>query len=191
LLGVAESLIFPSMLILLTNWFTRAERSRANAILILGNPVTVLWMSTVTGFLIKAFGWQVTFILEGAPSILWAFVWVLVVRDRPHQVRWLSKESCERLATELELEQKALPHVANFRATLRAPGVLLLCIQFFCYSVGVYGFVLWLPTMIRAGSARGIETVGLLSAAPFLLAVILMLGVAHSSDRTLSRKSFV
>ena len=38
LLGVAESLIFPAMLILLTNWFTRAERSRANTILILGNP---------------------------------------------------------------------------------------------------------------------------------------------------------
>ncbi len=47
LLGVAESLIFPSMLILLTNWFTRAERSRANAILILGNPVTVTWMAAV------------------------------------------------------------------------------------------------------------------------------------------------
>ena len=54
LLGVAESLILPSMLILLTNWFTREERSRANAILILGNPVTVTWMAAVTGFLIKA-----------------------------------------------------------------------------------------------------------------------------------------
>ena len=50
LLGVAESLILPSMLILLTHWFTRAERSRANAILILGNPVTVTWMAAVTGF---------------------------------------------------------------------------------------------------------------------------------------------
>ena len=53
LLGVSESLIFPSMLILLTNWFTREERSRANAILILGNPVTVTWMAAVTGYLIK------------------------------------------------------------------------------------------------------------------------------------------
>ncbi len=56
LLGVAESLIFPSMLILLTHWFTRAERSRANAILILGNPVTVTWMAAVTGYLIHAVG---------------------------------------------------------------------------------------------------------------------------------------
>src|SRR6202034_3176519 len=82
LLGVAESLILPSMLILLTHWFTRAERSRANAILILGNPVTVTWMAAVTGYLIKAIGWQMTFILEGIPSDVWGFVWLLVARDR-------------------------------------------------------------------------------------------------------------
>ncbi len=42
LLGVAESLISPAMLVLLTRWFTRVERSKANALLILGDPVTVL-----------------------------------------------------------------------------------------------------------------------------------------------------
>src|SRR5580698_8104010 len=56
LLGIAESLIFPAMLLLLTRWFTRTERSRANSILILGNPVTVLWMSAITGYLIQGFG---------------------------------------------------------------------------------------------------------------------------------------
>jgi sugar phosphate permease len=191
LLGVAESAIFPAMLILLTHWFTREERSRANAALMLGNPITVLWMSAATGFLIKAVGWQMTFILEGIPSILWAFAWILIVRDHPQQASWLNKESCDQLASELALEQTRLPRMANFRATLRVPGVLLLCLQYFCWSAGIYGFVLWLPTMIRAGSARGIEMVGLLNAVPFLLAVILMLGVAHFSDRTLSRKRYI
>jgi sugar phosphate permease len=191
LLGVAESAIFPAMLILLTNWFTRAERSRANAALLLGNPITVLWMSAVTGFMIKAVGWQMTFILEGIPSILWAFIWLAVVRDHPHEARWLSKDCCDELTSELDLEQTTLPRMANFRATLRVPGVLQLCLQYFCWSAGIYGFVLWLPTMIRAGSERGIEMVGLLNAVPFLLAVILMLAVAHFSDRTLSRKRYV
>ncbi len=72
LLGVAESLILPAMLLLLTNWFTRSERSRTNTLLILGNPVTVLWMSAITGFLIRSFGWQMTFVIEGLPSIRWA-----------------------------------------------------------------------------------------------------------------------
>jgi sugar phosphate permease len=191
LLGVAESVILPSMLILLTNWFTRSERSKANAILILGNPVTVLWMSAVTGYLIKAIGWQMAFVVEGVPSILWAFVWMFVVRDRPQDVSWLSSDCCDDLASELEREQTTLPRTANFVASLRVPGVLLLCIHYFCWSVGVYGFVLWLPTMIRAGMAQGIEIVGLLSAIPYLLAVVLMLVVAYASDRKLRRGRFI
>jgi sugar phosphate permease len=191
LLGVSESLIFPSMLILLTNWFTRRERSRANAILILGNPVTVMWMAAVTGFLIKSVGWQMTFILEGIPSIAWAFVWIVIARNHPHQASWLNKESSGRLEAALELEQAALPPHRNLASALRIPGVVLLCIQYFFWSFGVYGLVLWIPEMVRSGSARGIETIGLLSAAPFLLAVALMLLVAHFSDRALDRTIFV
>jgi sugar phosphate permease len=191
LLGVAESLIFPAMLILITNWFTRAERSRANTVLILGNPITVLWMSAVTGYLIKAVGWQMTFVVEGLPSVFWAFVWLWVARDRPEDVSWLSPECCDQLKSDIALEQQAIPPTLDFAAALRRPTVLLLCVQFFCWSVGLYGFVLWLPTIIHAGSAKGIETVGLLSAVPYLLAIILMLVVSHASDRTLYRRRFV
>jgi sugar phosphate permease len=148
-------------------------------------------MSAVTGFLIKAVGWQMTFILEGVPSIAWAFVWVLVVRDRPRDAIWLSKECCDQLTSDLEMEQQTLPRMANFMDALRVPDVLPLCFMYFCWSAGVYGFVLWLPTMIRAGSAQGIESVGLLNATPFLLAIILMLCVAHLSDRSLNRKSYI
>jgi sugar phosphate permease len=191
LLGIAESLILPAMLILLSHWFTRAERSRANAILILGNPVTVMWMSAVTGYLIQSFGWQMAFILEGAPSILWAFIWIFAVRDHPRQAAWLGPEAAAHLSAEFEHEQTTLPRVDRFAATLRIPGVLLLSLQFFSWSIGVYGLVIWLPTMIRAGSARGIAAVGLLNAAPFLLAVVLMLLVAYLSDRTQHRQRFV
>ena len=112
LLGVAESLIFPAMLILITHWFTRAERSRANSLLILGNPITVLWMSAVTGYLIKAVGWQTAFVIEGIPSIAWAFVWLVTVRDLPEQVSWLSPQTSEELKRELRP-----------RTTRRAPNV--------------------------------------------------------------------
>lgn len=191
LLGIAESLIFPSMLILLTNWFTRAERSRANAGLILGNPVTVTWMAAVTGFLIHGVGWQMTFILEGIPSILWAFLWILVARDHPRQVRWLPKESSDRLSAALAQEQTALPRYSNLAATLRVPGVVVLCLQYFCWSFGLYGLVIWIPEMIRSASSRSIEQIGMLSALPFLLAVVLMLVVAAFSDRVQNRRVFV
>lgn len=191
LLGVAESFILPAMLNLLTNWFTRAERSRTNTLLLLGNPVTVLWMSVATGYLIRAVGWQMTFVLEGIPSVLWGLIWVIVVRDHPHEVGWLDKGTCRALEEQLDREQSLLPRVGSFVEALRHPSVVLLNVQYFFWSLGVYGFVLWLPTMIQKGAAKGIAITGLLSAVPYLFAVVLMLLVAHLSDRSFRRKRFI
>jgi MFS family permease len=56
LLGVVESAVMPSMLVFLSMWFTKSERSRANTFLILGIPVTILWMSVLSGYLIDSVG---------------------------------------------------------------------------------------------------------------------------------------
>lgn len=191
LLGVAESCIFPAMLLLLTRWFTRAERSRANTVLILGNPVTVIWMSAITGFLIQDFGWQKTFILEGIPSILWAFVWILFVRDKPSEAKWMTPEAASLLEQRLAQEQLSVRPVGAVRKALLRGDVLLLSTQYFFWSVGVYGFVLWLPTILRQRGALSMSGTGLFSACPYLFAVLLMLLVSHVSDRTLKRQSLV
>ncbi len=191
LLGVAESVIFPAMLLLLTRWFTRAERSRANTFLILGNPITVLWMSAITGYLIRGLGWQKTFIIEGIPSIVWAVVWISLVRDRPAQAQWMTEEAAEGLEKQLAAEQLSVAPVGAVRQALLRGDVLLLSAQYFFWSLGIYGFVLWLPTIVRKGGSLSIEKTGLLSAIPYLAAVLLMLLVSYVSDKTLTRKSLV
>jgi len=75
MLGVVESAVMPAMIILLSRWFTKEERSRANTFLILGNPVTVLWMSILSGYLVNSVGWRWMFIWEGLPAVIWAFFW--------------------------------------------------------------------------------------------------------------------
>ncbi|MGA7157707.1 MAG: MFS transporter [Acidobacteriaceae bacterium] len=191
LLGTAESFIFPAMLLLLTHWFTRQERSRANAILTLGNPVTVLWMSAITGYLIQAVGWQRTFIYEGIPSILWAAVWLVFVRDRPSQASWLHPSSASDIEAQLALEQTSVPGAASIRIALLRPDVILLSIVYFTWSLGVYGFVMWLPTIVHQGSDLSMGRTGLLSAVPYALAIIMMLGVSYLSDRTQRRRDLI
>jgi sugar phosphate permease len=190
-LGAAESFILPGMLILLTQWFTKSERSRTNTLLILGNPITVLWMSAVTGYVIKAIGWQMTFVVEGLPSVIWGIVWYATIRDRPEEATWISPESSAALETVLLREQSVLPKVANMSAALKNPNVIILCVQYFLWSVGVYGFVLWLPVMIQKGSSQGIGITGILSAIPYAFAAVLMLLASYFSDRTAKRTRFV
>ncbi len=191
LLGVAESLIFPVMLHLLTRWFTRAERSRANTFLILGNPITVVWMSALTGILIQRFGWQRTFVFEGLPSVLWAFVWLLIVRDQPSKARWITPEAAVILESRLSREELAIASIKALRAALFRGDVLLLSVQYFCWSLGVYGFVLWLPSMVQRGGSLSMSATGLFSALPYLVSIVLMLIAAQISDRTMKRKEVV
>jgi len=191
LLGIAESLIFPAMIYLLSHWFTRAERSRANMLLILGNPVTVIWMSVLTGYLIQLFGWQKTFIIEGLPAILWAFVWIAIVRDSPSAARWMTPQAAEILESTLAKEQSVIASVATVRKALLRHDVLLLSTQYFCWSLGIYGFVLWLPTMVRQGASLSMGRTGLLAALPYVAAVLLMGLVAYISDKTQHRAALV
>jgi sugar phosphate permease len=191
LLGAGESLIFPAMLLLLTNWFVRSERGRANSLLILGNPITVLWMSLITGYLVQHFGWQLTLVLEGLPTVLWAGIWWLLVRDKPTQVSWMAPDAAESLELALSEEQASVPPLGSLLEALRRREVILLCVQYFCWSLGIYGFVLWLPSIVHKGASLSMARTGVLSGAPYLVAIGAMIVVSTFSDRTGRREPFV
>ncbi len=191
MLGVTESAVMPSMLVLLSRWFTRQERSRANTYLILGNPVTILWMSILSGYLIHALGWRWMFILEGAPAIAWAIFWWNFVEDKPEEARWLTENEKKLLQQHLQMEQRSIKPVRNYAEAFRSRTVVLLCFQYALWSIGVYGFVIWLPSIIRAAPDMDIVKTGWLSAVPYLFAVIAMLTASWFSDKSMKRKIFV
>ncbi|WP_321860677.1 MFS transporter [Burkholderia cenocepacia] len=190
-LGIVEAAVMPAMLIYISNWFTKNERSRANTFLILGNPVTVLWMSIVSGYLVHEFGWRHMFIAEGVPAIIWAVCWWVLVQDKPADSPWLSAQEKRDLDAALAAEQAAIKPVRNYGEAFRSPAVIKLCAQYFCWSIGVYGFVLWLPSIVKNGSDLGMVATGWLSALPYLAATIAMLAASWASDKVGSRRGFV
>jgi sugar phosphate permease len=191
MLGVVESAVMPSMIILLSRWFTKKERSRANTFLILGNPVTILWMSILSGYLINSLGWRWMFILEGLPAIIWAFFWWNLVNDKPKEAKWLSQEDKDALEAVFQKEQQNIKPLKNYLDAFKTRAVILLCLQYAFWSIGVYGFVMWLPTIIKGAPNMTIVETGWLSSVPYLFAIIAMLVTSYFSDRTLKRKIFV
>jgi sugar phosphate permease len=191
MLGVVESAVMPAMLIFLSRWFTKAERSRANTFLILGNPVTILWMSILSGHLVGTLGWRWMFIIEGAPGIIWAFFWWYLVNDKVKDAKWLSESQKDDVEEQLALEQQSIKPVINYAVAFKSRVVVLLCLQYALWSIGVYGFVMWLPSIINEAPNMDIETTGWLSSVPYILAIIMMLIVSYFSDKVLRRKEFI
>lgn len=191
MLGVVESAVMPAMLILLSRWFTKSERSRANTFLILGNPATILWMSILSGYLIHSVGWRNMFILEGLPAVIWAVFWWILVDDKPRDAKWLTTPEKDALAAELEREQQNIKPVRNYGEAFKSRIVVLLCFQYAFWSIGVYGFVMWLPSIINSAPNMDIVTTGWLSSLPYVFAIVGMLSASYYSDKMQRRKIFV
>ncbi|HEO8422264.1 MAG: MFS transporter [Niallia sp.] len=190
-LGVVESAVMPAMLVFLSHWFTKAERSRANTFLILGNPATVLWMSIVSGYILESLGWRWMFILEGLPAVIWAFLWWKLVNDHPKDAKWLDNEEKAAINKALLEEQKELKPVKDYKEAFKSKTVILLSLQYALWSIGVYGFVMWLPTIINSAPNASIVTTGWLASIPYVIACVLMLAVSYFSDKYQNRKLFV
>jgi sugar phosphate permease len=191
MLGAFESAVLPAAFVLLSRWFTRGERSKANTLLMIGNPVTVLWMSVLSGYLIHAVGWRGMFIWEGIPAILWAFCWWNLIKDKPEEATWLSQNEKDNLKTILQKEQLNIRPVKNYAAAFKSVPVILLCLMYVLWSFGVYGFVIWLPSILHAAPGIGIVKTGWLSAFPYFMAIIGMLIASYFSDKFLKRKIFI
>jgi sugar phosphate permease len=187
LLGVVESAVLPALLILQARWYTRRERARANALLVMGNPVTLLWMSVLSGYLASSLGWRMMFVVEGLPPIVWAFVWWRLVSDRPSDATWLAAADRTALEEKLAQEQQGIAPVRDYAAAFKSPRVLALCAQYFLWSLGLYGFVIWLPSMLKTRE-MSMVTLGWLAAAPYLAALSAEFLNAAWSDRAARRK---
>jgi len=191
LLGVVEAAVFPSLLIFINHWFSKSERSVANATTVLATPVTVLWMSILSGYLVHLWGWRAMFIAEGLPASLWGIAWWLLVEDRPTQVSWLAPAERNAIEAQIAAEQGGMKPVRNYGEAFRSPVVIRLSILYFFWGLSLFGFILWLPTIIRQSGSATIVNTGWLSAGPYLATSLLMPLISAMADRTQERKLIV
>jgi len=191
-LGVVEGAVLPSMVMLLSRWFTHGERGRANTLLILGNPVTVMWLSALSGWLVSVTDWRVMFIVEGVPSVVWGLFCLRLIKDRPEDARWVAPDELAALREDRAGVPAASGNLREeYGKVLRSRPVLLMAVQYFFWSFGMYGFIFWLPSIVKKGSGEGIGATGLLTAVPYAFAVVAMLLNSRLSDRSGRRKAAV
>lgn len=193
LLGVAEAGFFPGMILYLTYWFPKRERGLAVA-----NFMTAIPVAGVLGGLIASqllamhgvaglAGWKWLFLITGAPSVVLGFVVWFVLCDRPQQARWLCDTEREVLLQRLAADHVDIPpdEKAGLHSVVFDWRVWLFALIYFCITVGMYGFQLWLPQMIHSvGSGLGTTETALLSIIPPIFQGLGMVLIAKNSDKT-------
>lgn len=187
-LGVSEGGVLTCTIVLIRSWFTRAERARANALFLLSLAIAPAIASPISGLILSVSTWRWMFIIEAAPALIWALVWVWAIADGPAKANWVPAEERARLVAALELERAEVkPVTGHWLATLWHPTVLLLALYNFLALMAEWGVNFWLPTVLKE-TGLSILHVGLLAALPYLLGAVAMTVVARSSDRLGDRK---
>jgi MFS family permease len=194
LLGVAEGGVWPAILVIIGNWFPAKELGRANAFFMSSLCISVIITTPLSGWIVGMFDWRWLFIIEGIISLALIFIWLPLISDRPENAKWISKEEKEYLVETLRLERE------NFSGTEKAPvsykqifsyrNTWLLIVIYFCNMTGQYGFLMWLPTIIKNLTKQGMTNVGLLAAVPYIAAMAGLYFFAVLSDRSLNRRFY-
>jgi MFS family permease len=83
LMGVGESVFYPSALALLAQRVGDRERGRATAVIQLGALVGPALGAFVGGIIMTRYGWRAMFMGLGLVSLLWLIPWASQLRQRP------------------------------------------------------------------------------------------------------------
>lgn len=193
LLGLAEGGMYPATLILLSHWFSRAERARANAWLSIALPLSLAISSPLSGWLLQRWNWRVMLIVEGVFPLLWLLVWVACIQDYPRQASWLSDQEKASLEERYRTESAARRSRStgmDWRMFLD-PSVLLLALIKTLMLSGQLGYLFWLPSALESAQHANSLVIGILYTVPFVIAAISMVVVSAHSDKAGERRAHV
>ncbi len=188
LLGVAEAGFFPGMILYLTFWFPSSVRAGILGLFIIANPAsTIIGAPLSTALLGTSLfglaGWQTMFIVEGLPAVLLGFVVLVVLCDSPAKAKWLTDRERQVLEAAIRRDDRLNTHT-SLRDGLASPQVWLFSLLYAALMMGVYGFGLWAPQIIKSLGNLTNQEVGLVLIIPYLCATIAMVLWGRHSDRT-------
>lgn len=189
LLGVAEAGFFPGVIFYLTSWFTREYRTKMTAIFMTAIAIAGVVVGPVSGAILHSMtglsgiqGWQWLFLIEGVPSVLLGFATLFYLPPSPERSSWLSAAEKQHLSALIAGDRSTTSEVSAGRVLLSAR-VWILSGIYGCYGMSFFGFVFWLPTIIKSSGVKDPLSIGLLSAIPWAVATVAMFFVAAHVDR--------
>src|SRR5262249_20270263 len=143
LLGIGESVAYPSYSKLISRHFSELRRGRANSIICAGQASGPAFGAFLGGILLPYAGWRGFFFVLGAASSLWLVPWLTYMKkealanrdtERPPGEGWNDRSEEGRSATILEILRQ--------RSAWGTFGGL------FAYNYVWYFFITWLPTYL-------------------------------------------
>lgn len=193
-LGALEAGFVPGVIYYFMQWFPPKYRGRVNSLFfgasalsgVIGGPLSGGIVQYMNGLHDLA-GWQWLFLLEGIPSVVLGIVVLMRLDNRIEDAKWLTPTEKSELSSAISHEHK-ISEAHSFRAALSEPLTYIFSIIYLGLCMGVYGIFFWMPQLVRTAGNAGPFEIGLITSLPFLFAIIGIVLIGRSSDRSGERR---
>ncbi len=192
-LGAAETPAFPANNSLVSRWFPTRERGLATGSYTAGEYVGLAIAAPLLAWLAVRFGWHSVFYLTGGLGLLWAFVWIGWIRNRPQSDTRVSGAELEHIekgggaVTELTAEGRSHAKFSDIWKLLAKKRMLGALIGQFANTSTLFFFLTWFPDYLVKQKHFTLLTAGFLAVIPYLCALIGTLVGGAGSDWLLRR----
>ena len=192
LLGIAEASFYPvAYASVIPRWYTAAERPKAIALMLTSLQVSAIVGSPLAGWILSLDlhgikSWPFLFVIEAVPALIFGFVLLVWLKDWPKDARWLTPGEKQYLESAYRRETEAKERVRRF-TVLQALGnaeVLKLCLTYFLWITGFWGYNYWMPTVLKEFSGWSTVKLGWMIVIPMGLSLLAMVFIGWSSSRT-------
>ncbi len=191
-LGLAEAPFYAGVMFFMGVWFVKSERGVANAYFNAAIPVAGIFGGLLSGVIFTVYGpnpgWRYLFVFEGILALISVVILWVVLTDFPEEAKWMSKPERDSLQGELDQEQKNKALKVNWKQALKEPDVIILTLVYFFGVTALYGYAIWLPSIIGSFAHVNAASASFLSDIPFIVAAIALLFIVRFSDKTGDRK---
>jgi MFS transporter, ACS family, glucarate transporter len=168
LFGAGEAGCFPNLTRMLSVWLPARERMKAQGIM----WACTRWGGAITPPLallaISFLGWRWAFVCFAGLGLVWCVLFLFWYRDDPVDHPKVNAAERELLQSSRVLTTHR-PGEGNWVALLFTRQVLLLVVQYFCFSYVWYFYVTWLPMYLREARGQTAAHAAALSVLPLLL----------------------
>lgn len=197
LLGVAEAGYYPGILLYLTHWFRRREQAQAIALFMTGIPISSVLGAPISGLILDHVhwlglsSWRWLLILEGVPAVMFGVLTYFVLPNRPAEARFLTETEKNWITSQLKSEQdhKSAIHQLTASRALVHGRVWHLAVAAVFHGAVSNAVFFWMPQVVKTFALGYSNTViGLLVMVPYVIGLVTMILISHSSDRKLERR---
>ncbi|CAG9216846.1 Putative metabolite transport protein NicT [Paraburkholderia sabiae] len=195
LLGVAEAGFAPGVILYLTYWFPAARRAKALSMFFMAIPLAGIVGGPLSGWIMHSFqglhglaGWKWLFMLEAVPSLVLGFAIILYLDNGIASAKWLTDDEKALLKRNVDKDRTQTTEHMSIRAFIADRRLWLMAAIYFCVVLGQYGLTFWLPTIIRRTGVADPLWVGILTAIPYLCAIVALPLLGSSADKRRERR---